>query len=182
MDLLRRGRTRAEFERFAAIHADGLLRSAYLMSGDRGEAEDLVQECLLRIARRWPRVRSMDHPGAYARRILFNLILDDGRQRARRRTELLAVQATDGHGGAEETTAALEAHVELVQALGGLPSRQRAVLVLRYFADLPATEVALILDCPPGTVKSSTSRGLERLRQTLDSAPPISTADDTSPT
>lgn len=84
MDLLRKGRTRAEFERFAAIHADGLLRSAYLMSGDRGEAEDLVQEYLLRLASRWPRVRSMEHPGAYARRVLFNLALDGGRKRTRR--------------------------------------------------------------------------------------------------
>jgi RNA polymerase sigma-70 factor (sigma-E family) len=182
MDLLRRGRARTEFERFAALHADALLRSAYLMAGDRGEAEDLVQECLLRLARKWPRVRSMEHPGAYARRVLFNLILDGGRQRARRRTELLGAQATDGQGGADQTTAALEAHVELVQALGGLPSRQRAVLVLRYFADLPEAEVALILECSPGTVKSSTSRGLQRLRQALDPAPPLSTADDTSPT
>jgi RNA polymerase sigma-70 factor (sigma-E family) len=181
MDLLRKGRARTEFERFAALHADALLRSAYLMTGDRGEAEDLVQECLLRLARKWPRVRSMEHPGAYARRVLFNLILDGGRQRARRRTELGAAQTTDGHGGAEETTAALEAHVELLQALGGLPARQRAVLVLRYFADLPASEVALILDCSPGTVKSSTSRGLERLREALDPAAPLSMADDTSP-
>jgi RNA polymerase sigma-70 factor (sigma-E family) len=178
MDLLRRGRARTEFERFATLHADALLRNAYLMTGDRGEAEDLVQECLLRLARKWPRVRSMEHPGAYARRVLFNLILDGGRQRARRRTELLGVQATEGHGGADQATAALEAHVELLQALGGLPVRQRAVLVLRYFADLPAREVALILDCSPGTVKSSTSRALERLREALDPAPPLSTADD----
>jgi len=182
MDLLRKGRARTEFERFAAGHADALLRSAYLMAGDRGEAEDLVQECLLRLARKWPRVRSMEHPGAYARRVLFNMILDGGRQRARRRTELLVAETTDRDGGAGQATAALEARVELVQALGGLPSRQRAVLVLRYFADLPATEVALILDCSPGTVKSSTSRALERLRQTLCSAAPISTAEDTSPT
>lgn len=182
MDLLRRGRARTEFERFAAIHADALLRGAYLMAGDRGEAEELVQECLLRLARKWPRVRSMEHPGAYARRVLFNLILDGGRQRTRRRTELLAVEITDGHGGGEQTTAALETRVELVQALGALPARQRAVLVLRYFADLPASEVALILDCSPGTIKSSTSRGLQRLRQTLDSAAPVSTNDDTSPT
>jgi RNA polymerase sigma-70 factor (sigma-E family) len=181
MDLLRKGRARREFERFAAVHADALLRSAYLMAGDRDEAEDLVQECLLRLARKWPRVRSMEHPGAYARRVLFNLILDGGRQRARRRTELLAVEITDGHGGADQTTAGLEAHVELVQALGELPDRQRAVLVLRYFVDLPEAEVATILGCSPGTVKSSTSRGLERLRQTLDPAAPISTADETSP-
>lgn len=181
MDLLRKGRARSEFERFAAVHADALLRNAYLMAGDRGEAEDLVQECLLRLARKWPRVRSMEHPGAYARRVLFNLILDGGRQRARRRTELVAVETTDGHGGADETTAALEAHADLVQALGGLPGRQRAVLVLRYFADLPEAEVALILDCPLGTVKSSTSRGLERLRQALDAGASLSAADDTSP-
>jgi RNA polymerase sigma-70 factor (sigma-E family) len=182
MDFLSRGRARSEFERFAALHADALLRSAYLMAGDRGEAEDLVQECLLRLARKWPRVRTMEHPGAYARRVLFNLILDGGPQRARRRTELLGSQTTDGHGSADQATAALEAHVELVRALGGLPARQRAVLVLRYFADLPAAEVALILDCSPGTVKSSASRGLERLRETLDPAAPLSTADDPSPT
>jgi RNA polymerase sigma-70 factor (sigma-E family) len=181
MDLLRKGRARSEFERFAAVHADGLLRNAYLMAGDRGEAEDLVQECLLRLARKWPRVRSMEHPGAYARRVLFNLILDGGRQRARRRTELVAVETTDGDGGGDGTTAALEARVELVQALGGLSGRQRAVLVLRYFADLPEAEVASILDCSLGTVKSSTSRGLERLRRTLDPAATLSTDDDTSP-
>ena len=182
MDLLRKGRARTEFECFAALHADGLLRSAYLMAGDRGEAEDLVQECLLQLARKWPRVRSMTHPGAYGRRVLFNLILDGGPRRARRRIELGALQTSDGHGDAEPSTAALEAHVELVRALSGLPARQRAVLVLRYFADLPAREVALILDCSPGTVKSSTSRGLERMREALDSAPPLSTADETPPT
>jgi RNA polymerase sigma-70 factor (sigma-E family) len=181
MDLLKKGRARTEFEGFAALHTDALLRSAYLMAGDRGEAEDLVQECLLRLARKWPRVRSMEHPGAYARRVLFNLIIDGGPQRARRLTELLAVRMTDGHGAANQAAPALEAHVELVQALGRLPSRQRAVLVLRYFADLPANEVALILDCSPGTIKSSTSRGLERLRQTLDPGTPFTTADDTSP-
>jgi RNA polymerase sigma-70 factor (sigma-E family) len=181
MDLLRTRRARSEFERFAALHADALLRSAYLMTGDRGEAEDLVQECLLRLARQWPRVRSMEHPGAYARRVLFNLILDGGGQRARRRTELLAVRTTAGHGRTDQTTPALETHLELVQALGGLPVRQRAVLVLRYFADLPANEVALILDCSPGTIKSSTSRGLERLREALDTAAPLSLTDDTSP-
>ncbi|HEY5343762.1 MAG TPA: SigE family RNA polymerase sigma factor [Solirubrobacteraceae bacterium] len=181
MDLLRKGRARAEFERFAAIHADGLLRSAYLMAGDRGEAEDLVQECLLRLARRWPRVRSMEHPGAYARRVLFNLALDDGRKRTRRRGELQAVETPHGGGGESSTVAALEARADLVQALGGLPARQRAVLVLRYFADLPETEVATILDCPRGTVKSSASRGLERLRQTLELSAPQALADDPQP-
>lgn len=181
MDLLRRGRTRAEFERFAAIHADGLLRSAYLMSGDRGEAEDLVQECLLRLARRWPRVRSMEHSGAYARRVLFNLALDGGRKRTRRRGELQAVGTPHGDDGESPTATVLEARADLVQALGALSARQRAVLVLRYFVDLPETEVATILDCSPGTVKSSASRGLERLRQIFELSAPQALADDTQP-
>jgi len=179
MDLLRQGRTRAEFERFAAAHADGLLRSAYLMVGDLGEAEDIVQECLLRLARKWPRVRSMEHPGAYARRVLFSLVLDGGRKRSRRSTELRAAETVPARDGDGATAAALEARADLLRALGELPARQRAVLVLRYFLDLPETEVAAVLNCSPGTVKSSTSRGLERLRQALDPSAPRATADDT---
>jgi RNA polymerase sigma factor (sigma-70 family) len=67
-----------------------------------------------------------------------------------------------------------------MKALGTLPARQRAVLVLRYFGDLPEVEVATILGCPPGTVKSNTARGLERLREALDPAAPLPTPDDTS--
>lgn len=77
-----------DFERFVAEHCDQLVRTAYLITWDAGEAEDLTQECLLAIARRWPRVRRMAHPGAYARRILVNLALDGARGRARRRGEL----------------------------------------------------------------------------------------------
>jgi RNA polymerase sigma-70 factor (sigma-E family) len=179
MDPLKRGRAREEFERFAAAHADGLLRSAYLMVDDRGEAEDLVQECLLRLARKWPRVRSMEHPGAYARRVLFSLVLDGGRQRSRRSSELSAIETPPARDGDGVRTAALDARADLVRALGELPARQRAVLVLRYFVDLPETEVAAILNCPSGTVKSSTSRGLERLREALDAGAPTATAEDT---
>lgn len=179
MDLLKRGRARTEFERFAAAHADGLLRSAYLMVGDRGEAEDIVQECLLRLARKWPRVRSMEHPGAYARRVLFSLVLDGGRKRSRRTAELSAAETPPARDGHSATTAALDARADLVRALGELPARQRSVLVLRYFVDLPETEVAAVLNCPPGTVKSSTSRGLQGLRQALDPTAPRATAEDT---
>jgi RNA polymerase sigma-70 factor (sigma-E family) len=183
VDLLRRGRARAEFERFAAVHVDALLRGAYLMSGDRGEAEDLVQECLLRLARRWPRVRSMEHPGAYARRVLFNLSLDGGRRRAARRVELLPVLEQPHARDAEDPDAtALEIRADLARALAELPARQRAVLVLRYFVDLPEAEVAAILGCSHGTVKSSASRGLERLRQTLDRSSEQPANDDTPQT
>jgi RNA polymerase sigma-70 factor (sigma-E family) len=166
MYLLRKGRAQTEFEAFAARHVDGLVRTAFLMVGDQGDAEDLVQECLLRVARRWPRVRSMEHPAAYARRVLFNLILDGRRMRARRQEEL----RDDGPADQlpqEEGLPEPEERLDLLQALAVLPSRQRAVMVLRYFADLPESEIANTLGCAPGTVKSSAARGLGRLRAAI---------------
>src|ERR1700685_3797346 len=85
------GRTTAasrEFERFAAGASEALLHTGFLMTGNAKDAEDLVQETLLRVARRWNRARSMDHPPAYARRILITLVLHDAARRARQRTEL----------------------------------------------------------------------------------------------
>lgn len=150
------------------------------MCGDRGEAEDLVQDCLLQLARRWPRVRSMDHQDAYARRVLFNLVLDSGRKRTRRQQELEASETPVSPDGDRAGAGALEARADLMEALATLPARQRAVLVLRYFGDLPEAEVATILDCPLGTIKSNTARGLERLREALDPAAPLPMPDDTS--
>jgi DNA-directed RNA polymerase specialized sigma24 family protein len=80
---MRRQRVCEDFDEFVANSAGGLLRTAYLVVWDLGAAEDLVQECLFRIARHWPRVRAMDHPGAYARRIVVNLALDDAKRRSR---------------------------------------------------------------------------------------------------
>jgi RNA polymerase sigma-70 factor (sigma-E family) len=168
VDLLPRGRTRAEFERFVASHGDRLLRTGYLVTWELAEAEDLVQECLLKVARRWPQVRTMAHPDAYARRILINLALDGARRRTRLRSELgqpdrpllePATEAQSLNGLAE-----LGDRSELFDALGGLPQHQRLVLVLRYFADLSEAQTAEALNCSLGTVKSTTSRGLARLR------------------
>ena len=84
---MRRNDTREEFGRFVADSADELLRTGFLVVWDLAEAEDLVQECLFRVARRWPRVRSMEHPKAYARKILVNLALDGAKRRHRHRSE-----------------------------------------------------------------------------------------------
>ena len=167
MDLLQRGRTRAEFEQFVASHVDRLLRAGFLMTGDPVEAEDLVQECLLQVARRWPRVRRMDHPGAYARRILVNLALRGAAQRNRRAAEI------DAPGVAGLRTQAdlgrdFDIKLALIDALGLLAPRQRAIIVLRYFEDLSVAEVADLLGCSAGTVKSTASRGLVRLRDVLE--------------
>jgi RNA polymerase sigma-70 factor (sigma-E family) len=156
-------RSNADFEQFVEAHVEDLLRTAYLLAWDAADAEDLVQECLLKVARRWPRVRGMDQPGAYARRILVNLATDGARGRAQRRLELQTPPA-DTAERSVDPLAALDTHAELVEALGQLPPRQRAVLVLRYFHDLTEAQAAEVLGCSPGTVKSSASRGLARLR------------------
>jgi DNA-directed RNA polymerase specialized sigma24 family protein len=88
MDWIRHRAWEREFDGFAAEAWEPLLRTGYLMTGNAKDAEDLVQETLLKVARRWSRVRSMDHPAAYARRILINLVLHDAGRRSRQRAEL----------------------------------------------------------------------------------------------
>jgi RNA polymerase sigma-70 factor (sigma-E family) len=155
--------SRHDFDCFVVDSTNGLLRTAYLIVGDLHDAEDLVQETLLKVARRWPKVSRMEHPAAYARRILVNLARRGRPKRSRRRAEL-----SQAHPGDPAAPAApLDGHDELYRALAALPPRQRAVLVLRYFLDLPEAEVAAALQCSRGTVKSTASRGLARLEETL---------------
>jgi RNA polymerase sigma-70 factor (sigma-E family) len=184
MRWLRAGAARWEFERFVADSADRLLRTGYLMSSDLPEAEDLVQETLLRVARRWHRVRSMEHPAAYARQVLINLAIDGAPGRARRHGEIglpgTARLADLRDTRAERALHAIDSRAELLAALAQLPPRQRAVIVLRYWEDLPEAEVAAILGCSAGTVKSTASRGLTRLRRALAGQQPGQAARGTS--
>jgi RNA polymerase sigma-70 factor (sigma-E family) len=159
-----------EFDEFVAGNLEGLLKTAYLITWDAGEAEDLVQECLFKVARRWPRVRAMRQPRAYVRRILVNLAVDGANGRTRRRGELDGAPAVLD-GPARDLLAGLGTRAELLAALARLTPRQRAVLVLRYFNDLTEAQTAEVLGCSPGTVKSSTSRGLARLREVLAPIP-----------
>jgi RNA polymerase sigma-70 factor (sigma-E family) len=169
MHWLRSAATRRDFERFVAERTDQLLRTAFLLAGDAAEAEDLVQETLLRVARHWPRVAAMEYPGAYARQILVNLALRDRGRRARRSVELAAppgAPALDlADRRAEDDLRTVDARAELIAALNSLPARQRAVIVLRYWDELPEAEVAALLGCSVGTVKSTASRALARLRE-----------------
>jgi RNA polymerase sigma-70 factor (sigma-E family) len=158
-----------EFACFATLVSDPLLRTAHLMTGDAKDAEDLVQETLLRVARRWQRVRSLDQPAGYARRILVNLVLHDAGRRARLRAEL---RPQDGAAETADESAAralrqVDDLAEFRWALALLPPRQRAVLVLRYWADLPVAEVADLLGCSEPTVTSTASRAAARLAETL---------------
>lgn len=176
MHWLRAPAARREFEEFVRNSADHLLRTAYVMTSDLAEAEDLVQETLLRVARRWYKVHAMDHPAAYARQILVHLVIDHAGQRTRRASELAGCGNTVGPGLADRRAdgalQAVDSHAVLLAALASLPARQRAVIVLRYWQDLPEAEVAALLGCSAGTVKSTASRGLSRLRELLGAAEP----------
>lgn len=169
MDWVRHQEAKRELDGFAAQVWDPLLRTGFLMTGDARDAEDLVQETLLRVARRWHKVRVMDHPLAYARRVLVNLVLHDADRRLRQRAELRTQD--DGTQTADESAARalreVEDLAEFRWALAQLPARQRAVLVLRYWADLPVAEVAGILGCTEATVTSTASRALARLAVAL---------------
>jgi len=177
-----RAPVRQEFDRFVAEAGDGLLRAAYLITWDLADAEDLVQDCLFKVARRWPRVRRMEHPAAYARTVLVHLALDAGKHRTRRRAELAeaAAVALDQHqdDAAVRVLGHVEALADMTQALAELPPRQRVALVLRYFEDLSEADTAEAMGCSVGTVKSTTSRALERLRRIVEVPPGAGNGND----
>ena len=149
----------AEFDRFVQASSPALFRAAYLLTGNRHEAEDLLQTTLEKCALRWRRLDPM--PLAYARRVLYHLQVDRWRRRSfGRETSVDVVPETAGSDPAADT----DLRRTLAAALGLLTRRQRAVLVLRYVEDLSEVEAADILDVSVGTIRSTASRALARLR------------------
>jgi RNA polymerase sigma-70 factor (sigma-E family) len=149
------------FDEFVRSRSTGLLRVAYLLTGDRHAAEDLLQEVLEQMYVKWRRIDGA--PEAYARRALVNRSTNRWRMRGRRPEAPLAHHDVAVPDPSENVIA----RDTVVEALRALPPRQRAAVVLRYLDDLPIAEVARALDCSEGNVKSSASRGLERLRAAL---------------
>lgn len=139
-------------------HAE-LLRFAYLLTGDRHLAEDLVQDGLERAGISWYRIRRKEDPEGYIRRIVVNRFLN--RVRSLKRERLVAELPEIGTLGVEE------AIDQTWRLLASLPRAQRAVLVLRFYVDLRETEIAAVLGCSVGAVKSNASRGLAKLRAAL---------------
>ncbi|GAB3908365.1 SigE family RNA polymerase sigma factor [Kibdelosporangium lantanae] len=156
-----------DFEQFVAYRSAILLRTAYLLcAGDRGAAEDLLQDVLERMYPKWRRIKG--EPEAYARAALANAAANRWRWRSRRVREApLEDHAHPVVGGPEQGVLDRD---EVVRALGALPVRMRAVLVLRFFDDLTEAQTAAALGCGVGTVKSQTSRGLARMRALLAEA------------
>jgi RNA polymerase sigma-70 factor (sigma-E family) len=153
-------RDEAEFRTFVEANGATLLHTARLLTGDHYRGEDLVQTALTKVYLKWGRI---DAPLAYARRALVNAHIDQSRRRwwGERPTETLPETVTPPGSG--DTTAA-DSRDELRRMLAGLAPKERAVIVLRYYCDLSEQETAATLGLPVGTVKSSCSRALTRLR------------------
>jgi RNA polymerase sigma-70 factor (sigma-E family) len=141
-----------------------LVGTLSLLCGDGDAAEELAQETLARVWLRWSRVRELDEPlaTAWTYRVAVNLANSWLRRRIaeRRARARLAARATDIPVDPDPADA-----VAIRRAVAALPRRQRTALVLRYYADLPVAEVAALMGCAPGTVKSLTSKALTALRQ-----------------
>lgn len=162
-------RVDASFDAFVEARSTALLRTAYLLTGDHGHAEDLLQTALLRAARNWRRVR--DSPEAYVRRILLNLSRDRIRLLRRRPREKQLADDPDGvpRAGPHPETAMdqIGQRHQVANAVARLPIRQRQVVVLRFFEDLSVAQTAALLRCSEGTVKSYTARAVAQLRGLL---------------
>jgi RNA polymerase sigma-70 factor (sigma-E family) len=155
---------RANLAEFVGAQYAVLLRTAYLLTGSSHEAEDLVQAALLKCLRRW---ETIDDPLPYVRRVMTTLHIS--RWRRHRARELLTAIVPDRRER-DRTEDVTERHA-LHAALRRLPPRMRAVVVLRFWADLSEAETANVLGCSIGTVKSTASRGLARLREVLERLP-----------
>ena len=151
-------------ERLLAERADGLMRSAVLLTGSREAGQDLLQAALERLLRHGTAL--LGDPEAYLRRTLYNLAADGFRRQGRLQGKLLLLRA-QAQVQADEI-AEVDLRDALVRLLLQLPSQQRAVLVLRYWEQLTEAETAAMLGWPEGTVKSAASRGLRRLRELAD--------------
>ena len=153
------------FREFVTARWTSLVRRAYLLTGDHGRAEDLVQSTLERMHKNWSRIERKDVPDAYAIRVMTNLAISNSRRRRFR--EISMFQSPDV--ASPDVTGTVGDRDEIWQALRELPPKMRAVLVLRYLDDLSEQEVARILGCGLGTVKSQSSRGLARMRKLIPS-------------
>jgi RNA polymerase sigma-70 factor (sigma-E family) len=154
----------AGLETFLKERGDDLLREAVLLAGSRESGEELLQEAFIRILPRWNKIE--DNAERYLRRTLYNLAVDRWRWRTRLREVLVAdPPERQAH---ESNDSGLRP--QILDAVALLPRHQRAVIVLRYFADASEAETAVVLGCPIGTVKSAASRGLSRLRELTQNA------------
>jgi len=157
----------AEYTEYVRGRIPALRRLAFLLCGDEHRADDLVQTTITNLFVHWSKAQTASHLNNYVRTILVRAFIDERRlkwARVRLFGSPPEPEPAPGHEGVEDRAV-------LRAALAKVPRRQQAVLVLRFLCDLPVDDVAEILNCSPGTVKSQTSYGLARLRKLLDARP-----------
>jgi RNA polymerase sigma-70 factor (sigma-E family) len=152
----------AQFHAYVLARSPALLRTAYLLTGSRADAEDLLQTALAKTYLAWDRVRERDALDGYVRRVMVNTQTSFWR---RRKVDERPVDVLPERGAGRDAAADLDLHDALWTALASLPKRQRAAVVLRYYEDLSEAETASVLGVSVGTVKSTTSRALAKLRE-----------------
>ncbi len=149
------------FDGFYAETYPLVVGQAYLLVGDLGEAQDVAQEAFVRALARWRIVRTLDDPVGWVRRVAINLAI------SRWRRHRNALTAWRQRADRETSAGPGPDRVAVIDALRGLPRRQRAVLVLHHMNDLSVADVARELGVPEGTVKSDLSRGRAQLARAL---------------
>lgn len=152
---------RSAFEAFVREYSTNLLRTSYLLTGDRAAAEDLLQDTFTRLYPRWSRVMAADAPLAYVRRSLTNEFLMAKR---RRTLPLVDVDISADRGWVTDAQDEIGARDATLRLLRNLGERQRAAVVLRYYLALDDQEIGHLLACREATVRSLVSRGLAALR------------------
>jgi RNA polymerase sigma-70 factor (sigma-E family) len=168
VDEAQRSSRDSDFEEYMTARQPSLLRTAYLLTGDRHAAEDLVQTALAKLYLSWDKVQRREHIDGYVRRILVNEHNSLWR-RAWKRKEVATDEVPDRVGVADSPDHGERSALwEFVQTL---PRKQRAVVVLRYYEDLSEAEIAATLGISVGTVKSQSSRALAALRERVHTQP-----------
>ncbi len=155
--------TDAEFADFFAASWPRLFRTTYAITGDRGATEDALQSAYAKAYASWRRVRAADHPEAYVRRMAVNEVLSARRRSWWRAERPHAAPPEPAPQPSPEAVAG--DRDEVWRAVSALPPRQRAVIVLRYYEELSEAEIAEVLGCSRGTVKSQASDALANLRR-----------------
>lgn len=161
-----------DFDDFVVGRSAALLRFAYLLTGDRHLAEDLTQEALVRAHRRWHAITGDGGPEPYVRQAILRQYLSWRRRRSS--TERPIAEPPDGPSDAPADRDLADRIVdadEMWTALSALPRSQRAVVVLRYYEDLPDAEIARLVGCSPSTVRVHAFHALHRLRAVLTPVP-----------
>ena len=151
-----------ELREYIAARQAALFRTALLLTGNREQAEDLLQAALTKVAAQWSRVRRTEQPDAYVRRMLYHEQVTWWRRLTNQRER--PAESVPERAAVGDETGRVDLRVSLTQALRQLTPKQRTVLVLRYYEDLPEAEIASIMGISVGTVRSQAHRSLARLR------------------